>query len=306
MIACPGSNIPHSLTDYFDRVFSTRRLLGKSARTGVMYRMVIRRFGEFLERPGTVEDLNDDALCGYLQHRLKQGRAAHTVDKERAKLIALANYAAKKRHIEQFVDVPPIKPPHITPRCWGRAELDKLLEACRTEGGLIGACPASLWWTALHAVFLHTGERTAATLAIRWDWLNGSWLTVPAEYRKGGRQAATYQLPPTVRAAVESLRPFTETTGQVFAVPWARGHLSGTFYLRYTALLKRAGLPTGRRWKPQCLRRTFASYLESAGGDATDALGHSSRSVTRESYLDPTVTDAEQPGSVVARALGLG
>jgi integrase len=308
MIACSGSqnpNVPHDLQTYFDRCYLPRKLLGKRPRTTVLYRMTMLRFGEYVGHAPTLDDLNDDSLCGYLQHRITQGRAAHTVDKERAKLVALANFAARKKHIPTFPDVPALNPAKVTPRCWGREELDMLLAACASEGGLIGAAPASLWWTALHYLFLYTGERTEAAVSIRWEWIVGNWLTIPAEFRKGGKRAASYLLPAKVAQTIALLRPYTESTGEVFALPWARGHLSGTFYRRYTNLLKRAGLPSGRRWKPQCLRRTFASYLESAGGDATDALGHSTRRVTRESYLDPTVTTQEQPGDVVAKALGL-
>jgi integrase len=95
-------------------------------------------------------------------------------------------------------------------------------------------------------------------------------------------------------------------TPTVFALPWARGHKSGTFYRRYTMLLERAGLPTGRRWKPQCLRRTFATFLEAAGGDATEALDHSSRRVTKQSYLDPTHSKAVPHSSIVAASMVVG
>lgn len=302
MISSIIPNIPRNLNDYFTTTFAPRRLLGKAANISVLHRLTIARFGEYLGKPATLDNLNDDDLCGFLAYRLAQGRAQHTVDKERSKILAIANYAARKRHIADFVDVPTIKPADITPRCWGRAELDTLLSACAGEGGLIGAAPASLWWTALHLLFLHTGERTSAALAIRWEWLDAAgWLTIPAEVRKGGKKAATYFMPPVVLQAVEALRPFTTLFGTVFAIPWARGHKSGTFYRRYTNLLERAGLPTGRRWKPQCLRRTFATYLESAGGDATDALGHTSRRVTTESYLDPTLNPREPASKIVAR-----
>jgi integrase len=42
------------------------------------------------------------------------------------------------------------------------------------------------------------------------------------------------------------------------------------------------------------LRRSFASHLAAAGGDAREGLGHSSESVTRR-YLDPRVTNAGKP-----------
>ena len=47
------------------------------------------------------------------------------------------------------------------------------------------------------------------------------------------------------------------------------------------------------------MRRTFASHLEAAGGNATDALQHSSRAVTEKSYLDLRVVKREAPNKLL-------
>jgi hypothetical protein len=39
----------------------------------------------------------------------------------------------------------------------------------------------------------------------------------------------------------------------------------------------------------QKVRRTFASHIEAAGGNATQALSHTSRRVTEKSYIDPRI-----------------
>jgi len=72
-----------------------------------------------------------------------------------------------------------------------------------------------------------------------------------------------------------------------------------TFYGHYTRLLKAAALPSGRKFKPQKIRRTFASFLELAGGDATEALGHSSRKVTKQSYLDQSIVKRSVPNKLL-------
>jgi hypothetical protein len=51
-------------------------------------------------------------------------------------------------------------------------------------------------------------------------------------------------------------------------------------------------LPTDRSCKPQKMRRSHASHLKAAGGDATASLMHESDSTTRKSYLDPSITDS--------------
>jgi integrase len=292
-----------TLYRYFARVYRPRKLLGKSPRTVDMYLETFDRFGDFLQHAPTLDDLTEEAVCGFLEWRLANGAAHHTTDKEGGKVKALANYAARKRHIPEFLDIPAINPPEILPTCWRREEVEKLFRACREARGRFGDAPRSVWWVTFHALCLATGERTEAMLSLTWDMLQGSTLSVPANIRKGKRKAARYRLPPSVLEELEQLRRFT--TGRIFAVPWK--DVFSSFYGHYTKLLKRAGLPSGRRFKPQCLRRTFASFLEAGGGDATEALGHTDRSVTRESYLDTSITLAgkEAAASIVWRELGL-
>ncbi|MCE9604615.1 MAG: tyrosine-type recombinase/integrase [Planctomycetia bacterium] len=299
----PGS--PQSLYEYFAKVYRPRKLLGKSPRTSVMYLMSFDRFGDYLQRTPTIADLNEEAICGFLEARLASGLAHQTVDKESDKIVALSNYAARKRHIPEFLDIPQINPAETLPTCWQREQVSQLFRACREATGTFGAAPRSVWWGAFHALCIVTGERTEAMLSLRWEWLQGLTLSVPAQVRKGKRKAARYRLPPNVVEQLEELRRYTEREGKIFAVPWK--DITSSFYGHYTALLKRAGLPDSRRFKPQCLRRTFASFLEAGGGDATEALGHSDRSVTRESYLDTSITLAgkEAASAIVWRELGL-
>ena len=71
-----------------------------------------------------------------------------------------------------------------------------------------------------------------------------------------------------------------------------RFHIS-TFYNRLNRLLKAAHLPTDRRSKCHRVRRTHASYLTAAGGDATQSLGHSSPKTTA-GYLDPRICGTQR------------
>jgi integrase len=296
------STIPNDLGDYFDRIYRTKKLLGKSERTAKIYTETFARFAEYLQHNPTLEDLTEDKICGFMDWRLSAGRAYHTVDKEADKLIAITNYAARKRHIEAFVDRPNLDPPESMPTCWTREQLATLLEACRMAKGKFGDAPRAIWWLAFHCLCLATGERTEAMLMLRWDMLKGDYLSVPPSIRKGRRKAARYRLPANVVAILKQLRPYTK--GKIFAAPWK--NIGNSFYKHYTGLLRSAGLPEGRDFKPQKLRQTFASFLEAAGGDATEALGHVDRRVTKQSYLDTSITEAdkESPSIVVWRKLG--
>jgi len=298
-----ASLVPQNLYDYFDRIYRPKKLLGKSARTARIYDLTFDRFAEFLERKPLLADLTEESIYGFLDWRLSAGRAYHTVDKEADKLLALANYAARKRHIECFVDRPDLKPPEQPPTCWTRDQLVTLLEACRTAKGWFGGAPQSTWWLAFHYLCIATGERTEAMLSLRWDMLRGSILSVPANVRKGRRKAARYDLPPPVLEMLLQLKEYT--VGNIFAAPWK--NVQSSFYKHYTQLLQRARLPTGRDFKPQKLRKTFASFLEAAGGDATSALGHVDRRTTKESYLDTSITEAgkESPGMLVWKTLAI-
>ena len=298
-----ASAIPNDLYDYFNRIYRPKKLLGKSERTGRIYTQTFDRFAEFVQHKPMLIDLTEDNICGFMDWHISAGRAFHTVDKEADKLLAITNYAARKRHIEAFVDRPNLDPPESLPTCWTREQLTTLLEACRTAAGKFGDAPRSVWWLAFHSLCLATGERTEAMLLLRWDMLKGDCLSVPASVRKGRRKAARYRLPAGVVATLERLRVFTVGAGLIFAAPWK--DRKNSFYKHYTGLLRSAGLPEGRDFKPQKLRQTFASFLEAAGGDATEALGHVDRRVTKQSYLDTSITEAgkESPSVIVWRKL---
>jgi integrase len=295
-------NVPidsESLHDYFNRCYWSRKI-GRSTRTKVLYLHTIKHFSLHLGRVALVSDLNDDAVCSFIQAR-HAATSCHTASRDRTNLMAIATFAAKKRHIPEFLDVPTVPLVYPMPTAYRPEQFAQLMTACRTAPGLVGKVAAADWWTAFNVVALTTGERTEALLSLHWEWLTpDGWLRVPANVRKGGRKAMTYRLSPATLMLVDRLR--TNGAELIFATHWK---CVESFYWNYTKLLKRAGLPSGRRWKPQMLRRTFASYLKLAGGNATDALAHDSSSTTRRHYEDPTVTDKPAPGDDVARYFGL-
>jgi integrase len=293
------------LNDYFEKVFWPRLRLKNSARTERLYRLTLARFGEYLGRLPLVSDLNDDTLIGFLGSRIDAGLAPRTAGKDRWCLMAIANAAARKRHIPEFLDVPPIDAPDVSPDAWKAGDLKKLLDACRESVGMLGQALARDWWQAYHYTALVTGERTEAMLKTEWSMLDTAtgWLRLPATIRKGRKKPADYRLPDVVMAYVMRLHGRTERF--IFETPWKwpkTGIVPQSFYNAYTRLLKRAGLPTTRKFKPQRMRRTFASYLEAAGGNATEALGHSSRRVTKQSYLDPTIVGGVTPAQQIVAA----
>lgn len=166
---------------------------------------------------------------------------------------------------------------------------------------LVAGIPAASWWRLLHIVDWDTmGERTGALLDLRWEWLDWETghLSIPAQYRKGGRKPNLCRLKPSTMRELHNFRlPERE-----LIFPWELSHTA--FYYHYKRLLRLAGLPYVRyKSAIQMHRRTFATHLEMIGGNATEALRHSERSITTDSYIDPKLLN-RAPANEALFALG--
>src|SRR5690606_35827652 len=68
---------------------------------------------------------------------------------------------------------------------------------------------------------------------------------------------------------------------------------------RYSKIVERAGLPTGRKCGLHRLRKTAASVAWQAGLDPQELLDHKDRRTTQR-YLDPRFTRDQQPSVILA------
>lgn len=284
-----------TLKVFFDEQYRPLRLLGKSERTVILYEYSIRLFGQTLGRPPTLADLNDLTVAKHLQKLLDQDRSPHGVNKERSQLLAIWRFAAQKRKVEEYPAVPTIIAPEVIPEAWTRDQLASLFRSCRRESGDLCDIPAGDWWFAIHCVLWDTGERIGALLQVRWEDLSDDWLTVQAKYRKGKRSANRIRLH---ERTIESFATFPRKHGLIFDWPYSHTYL----YRIYNRILERAELPTNKNSKFHRMRRSVASHLHAAGGDATAALKHSSDAITRRSYLDPRIAGITQPKDILFRA----
>lgn len=288
MIQIAGQG-PILLLDLFDRYYRPRKLLGRSKSTAYQYGIQIRHFGRFLGRSPTTADLDDDVLAAFLQwfvdgvDRGNRPRSPDTANKARSHLLALWRFANATGRVATGPTIEELPCPEKPPVAWTQDELATLLAACAAQRGWIGQIQAADFWLSMHHWWLSGGERTSATLSVRWQWvdLRNAVVAVPGSVRKAAK-TLTYSISPK---CVELLRKIKDPARElVWPWPWCRD----TFYHRYQKLVASAGLPTEGAG-PQKMRRSFASHLTAAGGDATQALRHSNRSVTLKSYIDPRI-----------------
>jgi integrase len=265
-----------------------------SEKTEWKYGAVFNAFGRFLGRVATLDDLTDESVGAYMRDLRRAGKSTRTINGYRSKLIALWSWCAKTRLLQDFPTVEKM-PEAATIACaWNRDELPALMAACSEMPGTIAGVLSADWWRCLHLVAFDTGERIGAIRAITWNMLDTQTgnLVIPAEFRKGGRKPMLYQLKRETLCELQLIdRPERE-----FVFPWEHG----SFYSHYKRLLKIAGLPyVPYKSAMQKMRRSFATHLEANGGNATEAMSHSMRSITEESYLDPRLIERTPPNRLL-------
>ena len=266
--------------------------VGASAGTLRLYRLTLGRFAETVGGAPSIEHLTDEWVGRHAARRLADGKSRHTIRCEMSKLLALWRFAARRKLVDDWPEVKPIAAPQREPRAWTEAEFNRLWRACDFAAP-VGDCPGPLWWRALLLVLLDTGERIGAVLALEWAGVEEGRLYLPAEVRKGGLVDRTYTVGPDTSAILQRL---PRQGDRVFAAPICLG----TIYNRLAALLKRAKLPADHRSKFHRVRRTHASHLQAAGGDAQRSLGHSSAKVT-DGYLDARIVGGPDPWRLLFR-----
>lgn len=252
------------------------------------YRFALNDFSLGFDRHPTIADLTDDAVAEMMGRLTARGLAQKTINERRGRINCFWSWLAKRGVVTLWPTIPRIPEPVRTPRAWTANDLQRLFGAFAMVKGRVGNVPASLWWRSLHLVSWDTGERITALLSCRWEYLADGWLLVPAEVRKGKRKDAAYRLAEDTLACMEALRTFARGP-EIWPWPYSRDYI----WIRYREIRRRAGLPVDRRSSFHRMRRSVASHLEAAGGDATAALGHESRRITM-SYLDPLIVKPPQ------------
>lgn len=290
--------MPHKsllLADLFWNEYVPRRLAGRSNNTIHQHVVALRHLESFLGRAPVLADLTNQTIAAF-QSWFCEGRKAITVNKTLDKLQAQWRYLQNAGYVKLGPDLRRLPEPEVIPAAWTKAELKRLLDACKKQAGYVAGVKASAWWLALHACIWDSGERIGAILQVRWSDMDlaGGWMNVLADYRKGRQKGRAYRLhPQTVTLLKSAAAPKRD-----LVFPWDRDRR--LLWPEYSVILMRAGLPADRRSKFHRLRRSVASHYKANGGDACDLLGHSSRKVTA-AYLDPRIAGEPQAVDLLPR-----
>lgn len=273
------------IRDFFETVYRTEKLFGKSANTSRLYRLSIEAFEKTLQRRAYLHDLTNANVIKHMQARLDglhAGKSRGTANKDRCQLLAIWRYAVLCGHDLERPRVQPLIEPERIPRAWLREDLDKLFNTIDQLPGDVSGVPEKIWWRAIVMLALDTGERIGAVVPARWDWIEGQWIEIPAETRKGSRRDRRYWITPQTCGLINRIKQFRADPEQIFPWPYNPNYI----WKKYGGILEKAKLPHGRQDKFHRLRKTHASVLHAAGIDATEALDHQHRRTTKR-YLDP-------------------
>lgn len=282
-------------------------------RTIKLYKTIIRHFDRFVRTQrggdvGRVIHLADANLVAYVSWRISNGIAKYTAEREAAKLFALWRVAAKPPRC--WIAPPSVKLPRskVAPaKAFLKQQLRTLFRDAHQTQRVVGGLPGSIYWPACLGCIWDTSERINAVHNLHrsdieivrvWRFTWKGYVTF--RNRKGDGDDAVRVVRRSTAKALATLLELSDAE-----CPFAIVKI-GTIYKAYNKILADAGLPTDRWSKFHRLRKSHASYLKRAGGDAAESLGHSSEAVTRRHYYDPRITGQKPAAAYLFNPLGLG
>jgi integrase len=304
--ACP------TLRSFYRSTYTVEQLTERRDATKELYEIQLNHLAEYFGgRDPYADEVTGEAIAGAMAKLFARSRSPATCNKFRAHVLALVHHAQLRRVVSRRpITVRKYKQPKATPQAWRLQQLTTLVELARQVPGTIpvlddagvriGEIPAGAFWAALVLVIFDSGLRISATMLLEWtDYdVQAGALRVRAEVQKQ-LEGQFLDLSPDARSALSAIR--APARRLIFPWPWDRRSQNWpTLNRHYRRILAAAGLPTGRRDLFHRLRRTTASYLKAAGGDARERLGHSSEAVTRV-YLDPAISRGTRPSDLLPR-----
>lgn len=270
----------------------------RSPNTERLLRTVVNHFARFIGERATASDLTDRNLVAYMRHRRLAGRKEITIENEAAKLKAMASFAAVRGIIPPLqMKVTHARPP--APRALLKHQIRSLFQAAERAKGRIGGIERSTYFVAFFSLCWDTAERAGAIHQLDRGDIDLAGREVLFRNRKGNGR--------------ELRRPIRRSTAKALAKLWATADREKPFavvkfasiYFHMNKIMAAAGIPPEKRNKFHALRRSHASYVHAAGGDAREALDHSSEAVTWKWYLDPRIIFRKRGLDLLFSPLGI-
>jgi integrase len=228
---------------------------------------------------------------------LLDGRSVATANKIRRHCRALLSWAVELGEIAAVPAWKPLKEPRRAPRAFLVEEFQQVLRTVSDWPGEIKGVEAKYWWRSLLLSIWYSGARISATLQVRWPdvLLSRKGFYVRARYQKQNAD----QFFVVGEDCVSALR-MVRSPERELVWPWS-GKRYQLFH-EFRRIVEAAGveLETGSGPLFHRLRRSTASYIRAAGGDATAQLGHSCSSVTAR-YYDPRIVGSHNSVAAMPR-----
>lgn len=275
-------------------VYFARNPRIRSSDTKRQYGFALKNFESFLGRAATLDDLNDDNIGGMMVYLEREGLSVRTINERRGRIHTLWSWLSRRGYVATWPTTPKIPEPERVPIAYGPEQIAHLFKSFELLDRRIEGIDESAWWFSLHMTEWDTAERITALVSCEWEHLDNGWLIIPAELRKAKKKDKAYELHADTIAALEAIRE--PQRKRIWPWPYCKSYL----WIRYKNIRQKFGLPTDSRSSFHRLRKTVATHFEAAGGNATEFLGHSSRSVTMK-YLDPRFLQKPGPSRMIFR-----
>ncbi len=298
MISINESNAANmTLSEYYKQVYRPMRLIGRSARTFQAYDTALTLWMQWPENVplGRI----DSRTIARFSQWLLPGRSPASVNSYLRCIMAFLRFAADEDDIGKPPKFRKLKEMKRVPLALTTEEFLAVLSVARKQKKPVCGIPACDWWASLLCVDWETGLRITALLSIatRDVLLDQGGFYCQAETQKD-REAAWYPLSPDT---MELVKKIYDPTRKLL---WPLDIKANGLGRRFRRFLERSGIyaPKGACMAFHRIRKSTASYIKAAGGDAQRKLCHSSPSIT-EHYLDPRIVRAAICTDLVAAPL---
>lgn len=299
------SELKHVLADYF-RVNTHI----ESEATRLRYHSSINNFGRWLGRPPHLCDLTTEFVGHFIEARISSGTVSlDTVRSDLARLKPLARWLFEEGIIDKPLRLRSPRCLKRNPKALTRSQLRKLWQTADIWPGKVWGVPARIYWPAFLDLGWYTGQRIGAmmqlnrkNIEIREGWfgrVNGASLLFTAQTVKGHKADQAKWI---VRDGALSLMRLLEATDSSTPFNPKGMDNTGYIYAKWQRLVDAAGVPWA---KPHTLRKSHATHLKIAGGDARISLNHTSDTTTNVHYIDASLVEKRPPASLLFNPSGM-